>query len=57
MERAGRDIVCRDKGWAQTNLMQECREMTDNSYVGINSKHRHTLCRNADKSQAQLMWE
>jgi len=55
MERVGRDTVCRDKEWAQTNLTQEYRVMTDNSYMGINSKHRHTLCGNTDKSQTQLM--
>jgi len=55
MERVGRDIVCRDKEWAQTNLTQEYRVMTDNSYVGINSKHSHTFRKNADKSQTHLM--
>jgi len=57
MERVGRDIAWRDKEWAQTSLTQEYRVTSDNSYVGINSKHRHTLCRNADKSQTHLMWD
>jgi hypothetical protein len=55
MERVGRDIVCGDKEWAQTNLTQEYRVMTGNFYVGINSKHRYTFCKNADKSQTHLM--